>query len=297
MLFYRQKLLLSLLDQLGGRVEATDFQKYLFLFSQKCEKDKSYDFVPYKSGCYSFQAVADKTNLAVKGYLADDSNWQLVTSNRDFSQGLKKNDSHKLELFAENYCKLKGQALIQQLYQEYPYFAINSDIAEQYLNPDQRQAVINARPKKLRKSVLATIGYEGGSVENYLNKLITHDIRLLVDVRKNPISRKYGFSKKTLSLLLSRLGIDYMHVSNLGIESFDRKNLNTQADYDALLTQYENTVLVEQHQAIEQVLAAYSKNRRIALTCFEKDHHQCHRSRLATRLSRLSNKEIPLIHL
>ncbi|WP_200885350.1 DUF488 family protein [Jejuia pallidilutea] len=45
---------------------------------------------------------------------------------------------------------------------------------------------------------LFTIGYEGISLEHYLNKLIRNNIKLLCDVRKNALSMKYGFSKSQL---------------------------------------------------------------------------------------------------
>ena len=78
MLIYRQKLLLALLDVFGGKQAATDFQKYLFLYTTTCERDKSYDFVPYKFGCYSFQASVDKLKLVEKGYLKDVDGWELA---------------------------------------------------------------------------------------------------------------------------------------------------------------------------------------------------------------------------
>ena len=38
----------------------TDFQKYLFLLSQE---QPSYHFVPYRHGCFSFNAETDKRRL------------------------------------------------------------------------------------------------------------------------------------------------------------------------------------------------------------------------------------------
>jgi hypothetical protein len=54
MLFERQRLLLALLDAMAEPVAHTDFQKLLFLFTQEWEAAPSYDFVPYKFGCFSF---------------------------------------------------------------------------------------------------------------------------------------------------------------------------------------------------------------------------------------------------
>lgn len=296
MLIYRQKLLLALLDVFGGKQAATDFQKYLFLYTTTCERDKSYDFVPYKFGCYSFQASVDKLKLVEKGYLKDVDGWELAKDDISYSHALKKGEPQKLELFFKRFKSLKGKKLIHHVYTKYPYFAINSQIAEATLNEEEFSSVKNAKPKKRRKSVVATIGYEGGSIENYLNRLIESDIRILVDVRKNPISRKYGFSKNTLAKLLSRVGIEYIHIPELGIESTDRKSLNSQSDYDRLFNTYENSVLIEQTEALDQVLEIFNDKRRIALTCFEKEHVQCHRSRVAAKLAE-TNSDVEVQHL
>lgn len=297
MLLHRQKILLALLDALGGEVGATDFQKYLFLFTQICEQDKSYDFVPYKFGCYSFQSMADKHKLEDKGYLSTNNQWELARNSVAYAHSLKPGEADKIKLFVNKYGGMKGKRLIKHVYRNYPYYAIRSEIAESHLTSEELDEVIKHRPTRRRKAVLATIGYEGGSVENYINTLLKNDIRVLIDVRKNPLSRKYGFSKKTLSMLLERVGIDYRHIPALGIESADRKDLDTQADYNRLFARYEKTVLKTETAAMQKILEMYDQERRVALTCFEKEHQQCHRSPLASKLVKLAPTSIDLQHL
>ena len=297
MLFYRQKLLLALLDALGGSLLATDFQKYLFLFTMSCEKDKSYDFVPYQFGCYSFQAIADKYKLVEKGYLSDSSGWELSKQGINYALALGKGDDKKIDMFVERYGSMKGKDLIRHVYKNYPYYAINSKIAEDSLGTQELEKVEKSRPKKPPKPIFATLGYEGGSVESYLNTLIRNDIRKLVDVRKNSISRKYGFSKSTLSSLLQKVGIEYAHIPELGIPSADRKKLNSQRDYDQLFDKYEKTVLKEQAQALDQLYSIFQESKRVAITCFEKEHHQCHRSRVANAIELMSDGAVLAQHL
>lgn len=284
MLIHRQKLLLALLDAFDSKQTATDFQKYLFLYTTTCEKEKSYEFVPYKFGCFSFQASVDKQKLIEKGYLTDTEGWELAKADIDYSQSLKTGEPEKIKRFADKFRSLKGKKLIRHVYNEYPYFAINSQIARTSLSADEFSRVKQAKPRKRRTAVLATIGYEGGSIENYLNRLITNDIRLLADVRKNPISRKYGFSKNTLARLAASVGVSYIHIPALGIDSSDRKNLTTQDDYERVFRTYEKTVLKEQSGALSQLLALHKSHKRIALTCFEKEHTQCHRGRVVNKL-------------
>ena len=289
MLIHRQKILLALLDAFGGKQTATDFQKYLFLYTTNFENEKSYSFVPYKFGCFSFQAAVDKRKLMEKGFLVDSDNWELSKEDNSFSNSLKNDEPKKIAQFVANFEGLKGKKLIRYVYTEYPYFAINSQIAEFTLSADELNLVKKAKPKKRRTRLLATIGYEGGSIEQYLNRLILNDIRLLVDVRKNPISRKYGFSKNTLAKLAASVGVDYTHIPELGIQSADRKNLVTQSDRDRIFDTYELTVLKEQDVALRDLQSLQKSSKRIALTCFEKEYAQCHRSRVVNKLLELDN--------
>lgn len=297
MLLSRQKLIITLLSSFGGKLAATDFQKYLFLFTQMCEKEKSFDFVPYRFGCFSFQAMADKRKLIEKGFLKDNAEWELAdTAPLDHSK-VEKDTTEKLAKFAGKFKTIKGKKLIQHVYKSYPYYAINSEIAAEHLTEEELAKVNDVKPVRRRSLAFATIGYEGASIETYINKLIQNDIRTLVDVRKNPISRKYGFSKSTLSSLLERLGIEYLHMPTLGIESSERQELNSQRDYDLLFDRYEKDVLVREQQSLQSLYQLFHDKKRIAITCFEKDHCQCHRSRVANSIQQLSNNSIDIQHL
>jgi uncharacterized protein (DUF488 family) len=297
MLFHRQKVLLALLDALGGKHLATDFQKYLFLFTQLCEKDHSYDFVPYRFGCYSFQASADKQKLIEKGYLKDTTGWEIAKSDLNYTKVLNKDFEKKLSLFIDRFGTMRGKKLIKYVYDNFPYYAINSEITKEHLDAEGLEKVIRARPTTRRKPIFSTIGYEGNSVETYLNKLLENDIRMLVDVRKNPISRKYGFSKKTLSSLLGKMGIEYVHIPELGIQSSDRQELNTQTDYDKLFERYENTVLKDQQGSLQKLLDLFNDNKRIAITCYEENPQQCHRSRVALAIESIAKNKVITQHL
>jgi uncharacterized protein (DUF488 family) len=297
MLFTRQKVLLALLEGLGGNHLATDFQKYLFLFTKLCEKEKSYDFVPYRFGCFSFQAAADKQKMIEKGYLKDSSGWEIANTDLNYSRALPKDFEKKLSLFVDRFGSMRGKNLIKHVYENYPYYAINSEIAKDHLNQEGYKNVEAARPHKNGTALFSTIGYEGNSIETYLNRLIKNDIRMLVDVRKNPISRKYGFSKKTLSSLLGKMGISYTHIPELGIQSSDRKELNTQHDYDKLFEQYENTVLKEQQESLDKLLRIFNDNKRIAITCYEQNPEQCHRTRIANTIESISESKVIAQHL
>ena len=100
---------------------------------------------------------------------------------------------------------------------------------------------------------------------------------------------KYGFSKAILQKACEGVGIKYIHIPALGIESENRKALNTQEDYDRLFEAYEQTSLKQNWDALLYVRSVLDKEKRVCLTCFEKDPRQCHRTRVAKALMGLSN--------
>ena len=154
------------------------------------------------------------------------------------------------------------------------------------MNVDE-MARIEKQKRHFEEPTLFTIGYEGLSIEAYINRLIINDARLLCDVRKNAYSQKYGFSKSQLAMACAGVGIKYVHVPQLGIESDKRTNLRSQLDYDILFDEYERTTLKQNIEALLYIRGLIDTEKRIALTCFEKDPKQCHRSRVAKALMQL----------
>ena len=131
---------------------------------------------------------------------------------------------------------------------------------------------------------LFTIGYEGRTQDEYLGLLREAGVTLLADVRRNPISRKKGFSKNTLAQGCAAVGIRYEHLPELGIASEQRQSLDTQADYDALFADYERTWLPKQGAALKKIQAWIDAGERVALTCFERAPGDCHRHCVAEAL-------------
>ena len=72
-MYYRRKILLSLLENFDGQLNKTSLQKLLFIYTRWQEK-KAFDFVPYKYGCYSFQAIQDLKTLGKYGLVRESTN-------------------------------------------------------------------------------------------------------------------------------------------------------------------------------------------------------------------------------
>ena len=198
MLSERQRLLLALTDSLGGNVAHTDFQKLLFLYTKDWETEASYDFVPYHFGGFSFTSLADKRRLIERGFLAEDENRWVLTEVGRRTARVEKKLTARTTRFAAAHAGLRGDALIAETYRRHPYYATRSRVAERVLtSKSDRAAVQDAKPKP-RGAGLVTIGYEGRRLEGYLNLLLQDTVTILCDVRRNPLSRKYGFAKSTL---------------------------------------------------------------------------------------------------
>jgi uncharacterized protein (DUF488 family) len=293
---YKHKLILALIECLGRNLSGTDFQKLLFLFEDEAT-ERYYDFIPYKFGCFSYESMHDKVKLISNGYLIDDEkSWKLSDRKDNYFKELNPNDKQTILNFKKRFERLRGKSLIKYVYTNYPYYAIRSEIAEDILTEKETQIIKSIKPKQTKEE-LFTIGYESKSIDKYINQLIFNNIRALCDVRKNPISRKYGFSKTRLQSICEKAGIEYFHFPDLGIDSSKRQSLNNQEDYEMLFKEYENTTLKNEKREIEKLSEIAKKYRRIALTCFEASHLQCHRSRLAKALTRQADWEIPLNHI
>jgi uncharacterized protein (DUF488 family) len=291
---YRQKTLVRLLGVLGGRLPRLDLQKYLFLYTQEFQKEPDFEFVPYKFGCFSFQSYADRRRLIELAALSDTEEWQLQKHIEIEKRTLFNDD--QFDVFYERYSRLKGNDLVQHVYRHYPYYAINSEIASDLMTAAELKIIRAAKPDD-NDFRFFTIGYEGSSFEGYLNRLIKNNVRTLVDVRRNPLSRKYGFSKKTLSDTVQKMGIEYIHLPELGIASDRRQNLSTQADYDRLFDAYEKSDLKKNKAALQQLFNVFLDHRRVAITCFEAHVCMCHRGRIANALSSIPEWKYDIQHI
>jgi uncharacterized protein (DUF488 family) len=294
-MFYRRKIILALLQSFDGSLGKTQLQKLLLLFTHKQQK-QDYHFVPYKYGCYSFQAAADISTMQKYGQVDVTNKGIEKKDPTDYISLLKENDKLALRQLHLLHGRKSYADLIKYTYTHFPYFAIHSEIADRYLTEEELNKVSSFKPTAF-KNILYTIGYEGISLEEYLNKLISKDIKTLVDVRNNPMSMKYGFTKSQLLNSCNSVGIQYVHFPEVGIVSEQRQELSCQADYDKLFDKYRSDTLPYTISVQEKILKLLKEQKRIALTCFEANICQCHRKHLAEAIVKLPEWKYELIHL
>ena len=128
---------------------------------------------------------------------------------------------------------------------------------------------------------IVTLGYEGRKLDQFLLILKGNNVRRLIDVRNNPFSLKPGFSKNQLAKALEAIGVSYLHIPELGIESRRRKNL-TKDDLASLFQAYEQEL--DSKRSVLARIKELARKERVALMCFETNVADCHRGVIARRL-------------
>jgi uncharacterized protein (DUF488 family) len=141
---------------------------------------------------------------------------------------------------------------------------------------------------------LFTVGYEGSKPADLFSSLRTSGVKLVIDVRDVPISRKPGFSKTALSDGLASAGIKYLHLKGLGdpkpgrIAARERRY----ADFRRIFRSHMRTTAAQQSLAAAITAASKSVT---CLLCFEQDHTNCHRCIVAE--SMVHNGKFYVVHL
>ncbi len=283
----RQRAILRLLTTVGGATSATQIQKYLFLIRKETflrDDTAFYEFVPYKFGPYSFAAQREIESLAAYGYIESNSSSFLITplGKREANRVDSDTARAALVIFSK-YGKTPLKDLLKDVYARYPWYATNSNLED--LVPAGRR-----RPRTAPIAIY-TIGYEECSVDSFLNRLLQAGIRRIVDVRANPVSRKFGFAGSALARLSGKLGLEYTHCPELGISSERRKKVRTASQFRDLFWYYERQVLPANADEVAKV-ADLMNATPSALVCMEKEAVDCHRSRLAARVAGLSGLKV-----
>ena len=288
----RQRTMLDLLTRVKRPVTRTALVKLVFLLRHETALRHSpsfYDFVPYKYGPFSFTLYRELELLRQGGYVTVDDSGSLSGPTRDSEPrkpgGLTPSVISAVGSIVSRYGEMASGDLIQSVYKRYAWYAINSELPERKLVSPQRPTAVPA---------IYTVGYEGKSVEAFLNELLVRGMAALVDVRANPVSRKYGFSKVRLEQFCERLGLVYRHLPSLGISSTARAGARSRASHELLLRQYERSMLPPRSAEVEK-LGTLMTGKPSVLMCVEERPQDCHRGRLAQALA--AKTDLKVVHL
>ena len=283
----RQKALLAILQQVGGRASTLKMMKWAFLLSQETPSHGGktfYQFIPYRFGPYSFTLTRETDTLIRRGFVEKKNKrtWELTNLGREQSVHLPKQVSQDIATVTQQYGHLSSSALIEMVDAHYPWFTVNSDFHE-----NRREH----RP--IAEKAIYTAGYEGKPIDEFLNLLMKAGIYRVIDVRDNPISQRYGFHKSTLKRLCHSLDIDYRHLPGLGLPESARANLTSRDSYLALFKEY-RCGLVDRRKEL-QIAVSLLHSEPSVLVCMEANPNDCHRHVLAQHLAGMM--ELPIKHL
>ena len=269
--------MLSTLIHIHGPLSKLRTVKLMFLISRDTECiNPLYYFVPYRYGPFSFQLYADLSFLMERGYITEAKN-QLRATEKVGEINLNRELKTAIGKYTHNFRNYSDSALINYVYTNYPNYTIYDEVIT----------------SEYTESGIVTVGYEGLSIDQFLMKMILNKISLVIDVRKNAFSRKYGFSSN-LEGFLKKFHIEYNHYPELGIPSHLRKNLRNSADYRNLFREYEKTLESELILKIIEKIFVTGLSQKIALMCFESDPRYCHRGVVGKKLIEMGAQVIDL---
>src|SRR5687767_9636017 len=132
---------------------------------------------------------------------------------------------------------------------------------------------------------VATIGYEGASLEDFLATLTGAGVTTLLDIREFAGSRRKGFAKTALRENLADAGIHYRHEPALGSPRDIRHRLRQDGRLDQFFRDFDR-YLATQRPLLRQLVNELSGT--VALLCYERDYRMCHRKSVAAGLGRYS---------
>ena len=285
----RQKCILLMIDRAGRPVTHLEIIKWAFLTALEMPSgggSSFYDFLPYQYGPFSFAMFRELGGLARKGYIRDaewsgHAAWELVGNMRGEIANLAKDVRRDAARVVERFIGKSDDELLDYVYDRFPWYTANSNIRRLVSRPVADTAVY-------------TVGYEGRSIDGLLNVLMRQGIQRIVDVRRNPVARRYGFHKSSLSRLCGNLSIDYVHVPEVGIPSELRRELDGPSSYAKLFDRYERELLPKAPDAV-QAIAGLVVEKPTTLMCMEADPDMCHRTRLANSVSAITH--LPICHI
>lgn len=276
---FRRNFLHSFIHAIGDARSFIDVHNLAFLYAHEMSTGV-YHFVPGPFGPYSFALERDKRSLIKAGVLEDRTDFRLTEPDA----APRGNDF--LEAMLLSGFSRRAQSIqdpLRKIAVDFPHYAVRADLNRLNLTEGQETRVRTLTPP-VRGPGLLTVGYEKKSLEEVLFALYRENVSVLVDVRRNPISRKAGFSKTALTQACGLMGIRYAPARGLGIASEARRSIKTAEEREELLNRYSAALQCKSFEGRLEDLRWMAGRERVALLCFERHACECHRGRIVDAL-------------
>jgi uncharacterized protein (DUF488 family) len=127
-----------------------------------------------------------------------------------------------------------------------------------------------------------TIGHSTRSIDKFTELLQAHDIKLMIDVRRWPASKRHPqFNREALAASLRDNGIDYLWCGDLGgFRKPAPDSLNTAWQVGAFRA-YADFMLTAEFATILKEVEALADAKKAAVMCAEAVPWRCHRQLLS----------------
>ena len=128
-------------------------------------------------------------------------------------------------------------------------------------------------------ATLYTIGHSTRPIEDLIAALQAHSIKILVDIRAFPMSRRLPhFNRETLDQSLRDGGIDYVWIKELG--GMRKKSIDESPNValrNASFRNYADYMLSPEFERAMAELIALAERSRTVYMCAERVYFKCHR--------------------
>lgn len=280
----RQKLIVELIKRCGGTVPQEKLLALAFLLRQELGPEHAssfYEFLPYRNGPFSFALARELEKLAEAGAVlpVSDSVVRLAESGRDKAGNVPRGILKEFERFWATFKDHTTEDLVAAIQSRYPW----------YMSGREGAAGQN-RSQCATMCAVYTAGYEGLQVDGFLDLLLRSGTTRIIDVRKNAFSRVYGFHGSTLARLAQEVGIEYVHMPQVGVPSAWRADLEEESR-NQMFARYRDEILANEQDTLNQIAALVNSGPSV-LMCMELDPGCCHRSVLASRIAGITGLDI-----
>jgi uncharacterized protein (DUF488 family) len=140
-----------------------------------------------------------------------------------------------------------------------------------------------------------TVGHSTLTIEQFFGLLSSFQIELLVDVRSFPGSRRYPhFNKEELRTSLTAVGIDYVHMPELGGRRKTRPDSKNVVWRNQSFRGYADYMETQAFREGAKQLLERARERRTVIMCAEAVWWRCHRSLIADYLKA---DDVTVVHI
>jgi hypothetical protein len=279
-MLFRQRAILGMIHA-AHTLSLDRLNNLAFMIARECRLgvNEIYDFIPTKTGPYSFTMQHELQVLEQSGVITNRNGQYCTDSDEYFRCSVE--TRIEISKVVSKYRNVNDNELTSIVRREHKqYTKVPTEFCVNQIDGNNRRAIY-------------TIGYEGLSLEEFLCILLHNHVTRLIDVRANPISRKFGFNAESLAEFCRTTEIEYVNIPQLGVRSSVRQKLTKGLTYQCFFDMYRESIS-RRVPFIEQA-ATYALDAPTAFMCKEINRDECHRKELGNILSKKTF--LPIIEL